>query len=61
MPHYAVAQRVNNAMWALTEKLRVTPDAPVPRKASIRIYRDWKSLVERVRFNLRGVITEGTA
>ena len=60
-PHYAIARHVNNAMWALTEKLRVTPSAPVPRKVSARIYKDWQSLVERVRFNLRNLLRQRTA
>jgi hypothetical protein len=59
---YPIAKQVNNAMWALIEKLKVTPGAPVIRKeASVRVFRDWKSLVARVSYNLGRVLSKMTA
>jgi hypothetical protein len=49
---YPVAQRVNHTMWVLTKKLEVTHEAPAPNKASVRIYRSWSALVQRVSLNL---------
>jgi hypothetical protein len=50
---YPVAQDLNQAMWELKKKLEVTPGAPNPRKASVRVYTSWPALVSRVSFNLR--------
>jgi len=50
---YQVAQQINQSMWALVKKLEVTPHAPQVRTASARVYRDWRSFVDRVEFNLR--------
>jgi len=49
---YPVAQHVSQAMWALVRKLEVTHGAPQVRRASVRVYRDWHSFIERVSFNL---------
>jgi hypothetical protein len=49
---YPEVRKVNNTMWGLIEKLKVTPGAPVPSRASVRIYDSWKSLINRVSFNL---------
>lgn len=54
---YRVVQRVNDTMWRLKEKLKVTPGAPVIKNASVRIYRDWKSLVARSNYNLMRVLS----
>ncbi len=53
---YPISKKMNNAMWALREKLRVTPGAPVPSGASVRVYRSWEQLVCRVAFNLDDVL-----
>jgi hypothetical protein len=53
LDRYPISQQFNNAMWALVKKLEATPGAPVPSRASVRIYRDWRSLVRRVAFNLQ--------
>lgn len=49
---YPVSQQYNSAMWALIKKLEVTPGAPVPSRASVRVYKDWRSLVRHVAFNV---------
>ena len=49
---YPLVQIVQNTMWALREKLKVTPKVPLPRRASMRVYATWRDLVARVTFNL---------
>jgi len=49
---YKAAQHINNTMWVLVEKLKATPDAPVPRKASARVFQNWPSFVDRASLNL---------
>jgi len=58
LDRYRVVQRVNSTMWRLKKRIEVTPGAPVIRKASVRIYRDWKSLVTRVSYNLMLVLSK---
>jgi hypothetical protein len=53
---YPVAKQVSQSMWALVKKLEVTPGAPQVRRASTRVYRDWKSFIERVSFNLMAAL-----
>jgi hypothetical protein len=52
LERYPLAQKLNNTMWALRARLEVTAGTPVPRKASVRVYRSWRALVERVSLNL---------
>jgi hypothetical protein len=49
---YRDVQAISQSMWALVQKLEVTPDAPQVHRASTRVYRDWESFIERVSFNL---------
>lgn len=53
---YPVVQKINQSMWALVKRLEVTPDAPQVRRASTRVYRDWKSFIEKVSFNLKAAL-----
>ncbi len=53
---YALSQSVAQSMWALCKKLEITPNAPRPQKASLRIYRDWDALISRVSLNLKWAI-----
>lgn len=53
LPRYKQSQRINQTMWALCKKLESTPDAPQPKRASLRIYRDWSALINRVSLNLK--------
>lgn len=49
---YPLAQQVGQALWVLVKKLEQTVAAPVPKRASVRIYDGWDSLITRVSFNL---------
>ena len=50
---YPKCQNINNAMWELVEKLKRTPNAPRPRRASIRCYSSWDSFVSQNSLNLK--------
>lgn len=49
---YKTAQRALSTMYDLVMKLRVTPCAPSPKKASVRCYKDWDSMVGQMALNL---------
>lgn len=49
---YPIAQKVGQAMWALVTKLEVTDKAPESKKASVRVYKNWECLINRVSLNL---------
>lgn len=49
---YPEAQAIAQAMYEAHEKLKVTHNAPVVRKLSIRVYRDWDSFVRQMAINL---------
>jgi hypothetical protein len=53
---YSIAQEINQAMWILIKKLEATPVAPKPRRASARVYRDWKCFIDRATLNLRAAL-----
>jgi hypothetical protein len=53
---YPLVKNIQNTMWALREKLKVTPKVPLPQRASIRVYATWRDLVARVSFNLRAAL-----
>ncbi len=50
---YGLAQKLSQTMWVLQQKLAITPGAPKPKKASVRVYASWRSLVAQVTLNLR--------
>lgn len=52
LDRYTHVRLVSQTMWRLTERLKNTPQAPQVSKASVRVYREWTSLVNRVAFNL---------
>lgn len=52
---YIIAQRTLNLMYQLTKKLSNTPSSPSPRRASIRCYENWSSLIDRVSINLKNL------
>ena len=52
---YPVAKEIGNAMWLLKAKLDCTPESPKIKRASVRIYRDWMSLIARTSLNLKWV------
>ena len=53
LPDYPTAQRINDAMWRLVEKLKITTNAPQPKKASVRCYYSWDSFVQQVSLSLK--------
>jgi hypothetical protein len=53
---YPVAKQVSQSMWMLVKKLEITPDAPKVKRATMRIYRDWQSFIEKVSFNLMAAL-----
>ena len=56
---YAVAQEINDAMWALLKKLEATPGAPRVRRASTRVFRDWQSFIDQASLNLSFALESG--
>ena len=49
---YETGQHVEDTIWRLKRKLAATPSAPVVKDASVRVYRDMKSLVDQESMNL---------
>ena len=52
---YPESITVNNALWEIQEKLKVTQHAPTIRKVSVRVYRDWDSFIRQMAINLEAV------
>jgi hypothetical protein len=49
---YPLVQKINDSLWRLHEKLKLTPEAPIVKRVSVRVYRDWQILINRVSQNL---------
>lgn len=49
---YPKVVSIQHALYELSERLRVTPDAPNVRGVSLRVYRDWPSFFRQVSLNL---------
>ena len=49
---YATTQGMNQSMWLLVEKLKITMDAPNVSKASLRCYKTWEAYVRQTILNL---------
>ena len=49
---YPTAKRVNNTMELLVDKLKITHEAPKPKKASVRCYSSWDNFVRQMLLNL---------
>ena len=56
--HYPTAQTINETMWLLVERLKVTANAPTIQKASIRTYQNWESFVNQVSLNLHSTMNK---
>ena len=50
---YPTIQKINQEMWLLVEKLKITSNAPKPKHASVRCYSSWNSFVQQVSLNLK--------
>ncbi len=48
-----MAKNINNSMWMLVEKLKKTENSPVVKGASVRVYRNWNCLSDRLTLNLK--------
>ena len=58
---YELAQRVVNAMWALSVKVADSECGHPCRRSSVRVFRDQNSFVQRLLVNLSAAIdTRGT-
>ena len=53
LEQYPVTKKIGQVMWQLVEKLKLTPSAPKPSKASARCYKSWDSFVRQNSLNLR--------
>ena len=51
---YPKARRISQSMFLLAGKLKRTPNAPSPSKASVRCYASWDSFERQSSKNLRG-------
>lgn len=40
----------------LLERMKITKDSPTPVKATVRIYKDWDSCIDRISFNLNSAL-----
>lgn len=49
---YRITRMMSEAMYVLTQKLKITAFAPTPKRASIRCYSSWESFVRQVTLNL---------
>ena len=49
---YPSVKKVKRAMELLVEKLKITPNAPKPKKASVRCYSSWDHFVQQQLLNL---------
>jgi hypothetical protein len=52
LDRYPAAQHLGQAMWLVIKKIKVTDKAPCVNKASVRVYKNWQSLINRVSLNL---------
>jgi hypothetical protein len=59
LPQYVRIRRLSQTAWMLTQRVQNTPEAPKVTKSSVRVYRDWNALVDRVSFNLSTVLKVG--
>lgn len=52
LPTYPITKKLSQGMWLLIEKLKITPNTPHPKEASVRCYSSWDSFVRQVSLNL---------
>ena len=55
LQEYSIAQNIGQTMWQLIQKLKITPSAPKPIKASVRCYCSWSSFVRQTLRNLEAL------
>ena len=54
---YKEVRSIADALWLLKAKLAITANAPVVRKVSIRIYKDWSSFIDQNQLNLNYLLS----
>ena len=54
---YPIAQRIANTVWSLGKKFQLTSEWEASYRASVRVYRDWESLVQRFVHNLEAALS----
>lgn len=52
LSEYTTTKKISQAMWLLVGKLKITPNAPKPKHASVRCYSSWDSFVRQISLNL---------
>ncbi len=53
---YPVTRRIDDSMFLLTGKLKCTPNAPKPSKASVRCYESWDRFMSQKLLSLRAAV-----
>ena len=53
---YVTNKRILQTMFLLVKKLEKIEEAPNPKKASIRCYRNWDSAIKQISFNLSHLV-----
>ncbi|MES2568110.1 MAG: hypothetical protein V4565_14640 [Bacteroidota bacterium] len=59
IPNWRDLNTTNNLysrLHHLLERLKITKDSPIPVKATVRVYKDWDSCVDRISFNLNSAL-----
>ena len=52
LPNYPTIKKISQTMWLFVEKLKITPNAPKPKQASVRCYSSWPAFVRQTTLNL---------
>lgn len=55
---YELSVRLSQTMWLVKERLHRTPSAPMIRRASLRVYRDWDAFSRQQLFNIRDMLSK---
>jgi len=53
---YPIAQKIAQAKWLLQKKLKLTKNAPIAFKTSIRVFSDWVTFIRQIMINLNYTI-----
>lgn len=59
IPNWKELESTNNLygrLLHLLERMKVTADSPQPVKATVRVYKDWNSCIDRISFNLNSAL-----
>lgn len=59
IPNWKELNTTNNLysrLHHLLERMRITKDSPTPVKATVRVYEDWDSCIDRISFNLNSAL-----